>query len=523
MNGPRAIAVAAVIVITMGAGLRVLGLSTCEVWADEAWWANKLVEGQVGWIRPPGYMWLTRQIISLHNTEATLRMLSLVASLAQLPLFFLLMRRVVTPWVALAATFVLAVHPSAVGFAKEFKPYALESLLHTALLLLAVLYIARPRTLTLVALALVAMAAPPFSWSTVFLYPGLFLAVGWHALRERRRTDVVVAAGGVVATLAVLAMVFAMRLRDANPHPEYWGGAYGVFYLGDSVVEGLGWYLKKTAALLSFPGNLRFWWWSTPARANPVSLVLGVIGLAVIVVQARRRGPRALLFALPFAVFLAFNVAGQWPYGVFRTNLFALVYTLAFAAFGLDAFYGLARDRGGARARLFSGGIVVVTAVLLAQALPVRPSEFQCKGSGTMALNASVWRATRMLRDVIAADPAPRPVNRIAFDGQACSALTYYRTHHETARTDLQWMAQPNVDVRCSVGRDPGWHKLLDEMLAQNESFYVIVGKRSTSKHTRARMEQTCKQTKRKALPGTWIHWCGRGDEVAPVLVEAKQ
>ncbi len=506
------VAAAALVVIALGAFLRLRGMSSCELWADEAWWANKLVEGQVGWIRPPGYMWLTRVIISVHNTEVTLRALSMAAALLQLPLFFLLLRRVVQPWIAVAATFALAVHPAAVAFAKEFKPYALESCLHTALLLLAVSYLLRPRTITLVGLALLAAMSPPFSWSTVFLYPGLFLAVGWHALKEKRRVDVGVAVAGVVATLAALAVVFALRLRDADPHPAYWGHAYGVFYVGKSFLGHVWWTVRKTAHLLSFPGGLRLWWGMQP-RVEPFSIVLGLVGLGALLAGVRRGRPASLwplLFALPWGVFLVFNMAGQWPYGVFRTNLFMLVYALALAAFGLNAVDALVRRRRGS-----AGAVVVVTALVLAQAAPVQLEEFRCKGPGTLSRRASVLRAMRLVHGAVG---TPDHDVTIALDGQACSVLSYYRKYHATAKEELQAILQPPVELRCSVGRDPGWQKLLTDIMAGPDSFWVVDGKWSTARFTEARMTEGCARHIKRALPGTWIYWCGRGDDAVPVL-----
>lgn len=510
LSSPRLITTAAVVVIALGAFLRLWGMTTCEVWADEAWWANKLLEGQVGWIRPPGYMWLTKQIISLDNTEVTLRSLSMLAALVQLPLFFLLMRRLVSPWIAVAATFLLAVHPAAVAFAKEFKPYALESCLHTALILLAVRYVDAPRTRTLVAMGALAALSPPLSWSTVFLYPGLFLATGLHALRGRRMVDVGVAVAGVVATLAVLGVIFAMRLRDANPHPEYWGKAYGVFYLGDSVVDGLRWYAEKTANLMSLPGKLRLVWGFVPS-IEPTSLVLGIVGVVALLV---RRTPgatleRALLLALPWGVFVVFNIAGQWPYGVFRTNLFMLAYAIMLIAMGLHTVVALLQPRF-AKAPVVVGGIV---ALLLLQALPVKPDQFACKGPRTMASNASVLKATRLLQETVGTPPRP---TQIVFDGQACSALTYYRLNHSGTRDEVQAFFSPPVDVRCSVGRDPGYIKLLDEVMAGGGSFFAVLGKHSTAEITRARVVKECPRHGVRRLRGTYVYWCGRGDEPAP-------
>ena len=220
----RAILLGAAVIIGVGVLLRLLGQLTIEVWADEALWANKLLEGNVGWIRPPAYMAATKLLLAVRNDEVMLRSLSLLPSLVQLPLLFLLL-----PWAALVGVFLLAVHPTVVAMAKEFKPYALEASVHTALIAMALAYVQAPRTRLLVALVVVAAVAPPFAWSPVFIYPGVFLAVGFSAWQAGRRTDVMVAVGGVVATLLVLGGVFLARLKNADPHPEFWGTSYNVF------------------------------------------------------------------------------------------------------------------------------------------------------------------------------------------------------------------------------------------------------------------------------------------------------
>ena len=125
----RTLWAAAAVVVVFGVVLRLMGFFDLQLWLDEASWCKRLVDGHYGWIRPVGYMWITRQLVLFHNTEPMLRSLSYVAGIAQLPLLYLLVRRVVAvPAIAVGATFALAIHPIAVAMTKEFKPYALESM-----------------------------------------------------------------------------------------------------------------------------------------------------------------------------------------------------------------------------------------------------------------------------------------------------------------------------------------------------------------------------------------------------------
>jgi hypothetical protein len=514
---PRLPFVVAVAAMCLGAWLRVLGITTCELWADEAWWANKLIEGNPGWIRPPGYMWLTRQVLALGRDELTLRAVSLVAGIAQLPLAYVVLRRVVRPWLAVVGTLVIAVHPVLVAFSKEFKPYTLEGALHLAMAGLALAYVARPRTGLVVGLAAVAVASPSLSWSTVFAYPAAFLAVLGAAFVARRWRDLGLAGAAAAVTLAELAVIFALRLADKDPHPEYWGRAYGVFFLGDSVVDGFVWYATRTAELVSSVSSLRFVFGRPDLAFEPVALSLFVLGVvALLARRARRRSLQPLVLLLPWLIFVVFNVAGQWPYGLFRTNIFILAYAVVIATVGLDELLAVLQARAPRVERVLAA--VVVALALLA--LPVEPARFASKGRGTLTANSDVVRAVRLV-EAAASDAVAPPF--LAVDGQACSTLSFYRDHHTTLRGELATSSSSAATV-CSKGRDPGWRLLLDEVVAAGHSFFVVNAKRSTARHTAAVFAQRCLRWQRTAVGPTTVLWCGLGDgAVVPALAVLRE
>lgn len=530
-SAPFAI-VLVVVVVLLGAVLRLLGTFSLELWGDEALWANRLLEGDVGWIRPAGYMALTKALLSVHNSEPMLRLLSTLPAIAQLPLLWLLLRRLVAPAVATGATLLLAVHPVAVAMAKEFKPYALESFLHTALLLLAVQYIQRPRTRTLAGLVLVAALSPPLAWTPVFVFPGAFLAVGWVALRARRHRDVLLAVLGCIVTLAVLAFIFVARLQSANTNPDFWGGRYDVFFLEEGLVARLSWLVHKTNDLLLLTADLSF-----PAALRPVVAPLFAWAVALLAAAGVLSLPRsrsweqglggegrsrfgeqgvgallALVFVLPWGVLLLFNQLGQWPYGAFRTNMFALAYTVPFVAFGFDAVWRAlaARNRRAGQAVAASGVLALVCV------LPFSLDDFSRKGHTSVTEDAAVRQALSLVRAV--AGEAPAQKVRLLLDGQGGTVARYYLEHHPAARAQLRSWVDAHAEHSMSVGRDAGYQdtlqQTLEETSRQRRSLWIIVAKASSARHTARVLRSACVHAARKRLRGTDVFFCGHDDDV---------
>jgi hypothetical protein len=504
---------AALLALTVGTALRLIGSSSLEFWADEAWWASKIIEGNPGWIRPPGYTFLTQVIASVTSTEFSLRGPSVVAALLELPLLLWLLLRFTRPFVAVAALYVLALHPAAINFAKEFKPYALEALLHTALIAAATHYVARSSRRALLALVLTSIAAAPLSWSTVFLYPGVYLAVLVAAGRNRAWRDVAVAVVGAAVTLAVLGAVFYARLRTSNPHPEYWGDKYGVFYLGDSWLAHAQWLVLRTGELVSLPLQLRFAFGHLPA-IDPISVVLSVVGVAGTLQAARRGAPtRALTLVLPWLLFVLFNLVGAWPYGVFRTNHFALIYAILWCALGADALWTWWAPL---RTRIPAFGPVVVAVVVLGLALAF-PLNWERASRKARASRASVLRAVHLIQAV---HPSALRMP-IYFDGQGCSVMSYYRDHHDIMHAPVSLWFDDHALVRCSQGRDPGYRKMMAEVVDVDDGpYFVVNAKRSTTDHTAKLLPAHCARSARTRLLGTTVFWCGRDGDAVPVGFE---
>lgn len=125
------------LVIPLGAFLRIYGLGDKTVWLDEAfsiWIADHSLLELWQWLikidqHPPLYYTLLSFWQSFFgDLQGTVRLLSALFSITALPFFYGGARRLVDPWSALIATFILAIAPFHVNFAQEARMYSLLTL-----------------------------------------------------------------------------------------------------------------------------------------------------------------------------------------------------------------------------------------------------------------------------------------------------------------------------------------------------------------------------------------------------------
>lgn len=497
----RRLIVPVVAVVLLGTFLRVLGYfdSSLQLWFDEAIWARMLVDGTAAWIRPAGYMKLTGIIISIANTEPMLRSLSLVAGVAMVALAAAVFRRMTTSaGAALFGVFLIAIHPAAVSMSKEFKPYAVEAMMHVALILLTVRWLADHRRRDLVGFVIVAAGAPLFAWSVVFAYPGLFLLIGFDALRSRRVGDLALAAAGGVVALGVLLGIFFLRVANADAESDFWGQKYDVFYVGGNVVDGVRWALSKTFDVAGFPGRL------ATGMPEPLTswlddglpIVAAIVTLAAAAVLiARRRFTALTIWVSPWVLTGAFNAAGKWPYGVFRTNLFLLVYATGIIVQGLDEL-AASRAWSSSTRRGASGAVVAFSALVF----PWNLDHFRVKEERSMALNTSVRTA---IEQIAREAPAEGPVDLI-LDGHACGIFRYYtRLHRDTKDVLGPVFSSPRFRVVCGGFATPAWLTTVVDL--RSEVAYVLIAKPPFEPLTRAALTPLCTSMAETPLPGSTL------------------
>lgn len=504
---------AAVVVVVFGVWLRSRGLSTIGMWADEADWAIRAATGTDTFIRPAGYMALARWLTTLHNDEFTLRLPSFLAAALHLPVLWWVLRRTVQPAVAVLALWVFAVHPVAVGMAREFKPYAIEALLHTTLLALTLHALTSSKRWSTIAVAVLSPLAPLLSWSVVFAYPGVFLTSLWQRFRHRRLIDVAVLVVSALTTLGVLVALVVARVGNADRKADYWGRKYDVFFTGESVVDHAIWVVEKAAALGGQPGNLL---WPLPWTINVTSTIAAVgCVLGVLRLLQRRRFSLLLLLLLPPLTTLAFNLARQWPWGVFRTNFFLLPTVLVLAAIGVDTVLRAVTHRS----RRVADAAVLGAVVVVIACTPTEVSGLRNKGASSQTGQSDVRGALTLL----AATPTSPAQQPLVLDGHGCSLFNYYRDHHAETSTTLGPRLHERVVARCAHQGPKAWKQQLSALPAQ--PFWMLVAQRRLQNRTLPVLHAWCDLDVQKKLGTTLLVHCqpkprGAVEPVEPGAVE---
>ena len=346
----RFVAVLMVGSILLGLWFRARGFlfETPAFWLDESQWAMNLTTRSLGqnMIRPPAFILVSKALaVFIGPTETVLRALPWAAGVALTIFSPLLARRLYagsTPRLFFVAA--IALNPCAIDFSKEFKPYSIGLMLHSALILLALRYVEKRTMRALGWLLGTAVVGCLFTQDLVFAFPGLFGLLAWETFRLRRSHLAWVVGTAGVLVLLLLAQYFFLWRRLPKDGSEYWGNKYRVFYTGKGAISYFGWSLERFRDMTGLPGIRRNFWQEGGVSFEQrqelrtadrvIWLAFHLMGLMVI--AWRRRWREGLLIVPPLVVMWCFNALGLWPMGAFRTNVFSLSYLTAIAAMAFD-------------------------------------------------------------------------------------------------------------------------------------------------------------------------------------------
>jgi hypothetical protein len=341
-----------VIVVTMvGLGLRLTNywLRPPTLWQDEAYWAVKTLTTAAidAQIRPLGFMLLTQGALKLFGAAAQVfRILPFLGSIASMLLLpYVVTRLFRSGWCRVVAAALFATNPVLLEMAVEFKHYGAEVGVYMVLLAAALRHFERPTLGSLFGLLAAAWIGFFLSITLIFTYPVLFAFLGFQALRQRQLRRLGAIAATALVCLATITTIYFTTWRgiSANKAEQKWGTWYDVFYLENGLKTQYesrpAWTAAKYFELAGVPGVGREVWTSRRIREPTLSrlkqvdrVVWGALHVAGLVLLARRRRFFELgLLWSPLLLVTAFNLAGRWPAGAFRTNTFYVPYAIFIA------------------------------------------------------------------------------------------------------------------------------------------------------------------------------------------------
>jgi hypothetical protein len=267
-----------------------LGLYGIErsLWLDEAWVANSVNAPTLGgmfyypnWLQtsPPLFLLLARTLVSVFGlSTVVLRSTSLLLSLLAVAMMLAAARRAVSPPFAVLATAMLAFHPTVVEYFRSFKQYGGEVAATAAVLWAAVAYLQQPQRKQFCVLLGVVVAALTLSYPTVFLLPGLVVAL---------------AAGNRVRAIALAA-------------------------ISGPVLAALYWFLVRP----NYTPALRAYWMGDPETWLAPSMIAAIAFCAFILVRVTLKpDPVSIVLLTPCVLLFLTEVLGWYPASP-RTHLF---------------------------------------------------------------------------------------------------------------------------------------------------------------------------------------------------------
>lgn len=285
------------------------------MWGDEAMlavnfhdrtFAGLLRPLEYGQVAPPGFLWLELGAAKLLGfSEPVLRLVPFLAGVSAVLLFWRLARRLLDRRSALLSLAVLAASFYPTRYAAEVKPYSLDFLLATVILLAAWAVHAKPEARgRWIGLAVIGAAAAWLSYPSIFVSAG---ACGWLLLggfrAPSRRAWPAVAAGLVIlASFAAMYLVAGAGQRAGAP-ASYWEAGFPPVARPWALPL---WALDvHTGMMLAYPNGGH-------SGGSAVSFLLAAAGGAVLW-RTRRATLGLLLSPLPF-MFVAAALE-KYPYG----------------------------------------------------------------------------------------------------------------------------------------------------------------------------------------------------------------
>lgn len=209
-----------------------------SLWLDEALLASNLVERDYAGLleplageqaAPPAFLITAKASANWWGgSEAAFRLPSLLASLAALVAFLMLVRRSLSQRAGALAIALFALLPGLILYGAELKPYAGDAFFAVLLLLLFERARERSRASGWVPLAIVGMLAPWFSFSSVFVLAGagvVFAIASWKQERLPRWILGAVAALWL-GSFTALWSLSASEVASEEAFAEYWQNAF---------------------------------------------------------------------------------------------------------------------------------------------------------------------------------------------------------------------------------------------------------------------------------------------------------
>ena len=323
--------------ILLGAILRLRQyLTGRSLWADEAMLALNIVNRSLLQFfqpldydqgAPVGFLWIEKIVnLLLGRSEYALRLFPLLAGMASLWLFYLLLKRMTKGPGLLTALALFALNPRLVYYSSEVKQYIVDVLISISLMLLSFhLLDARPQKRDFLLLAVFGVIALWFSHPALFVLAGIGMSLAIVYLHRREYfnlTHMLIAGVLWLLTIGFLYVFVLQSLRQDAYIQEYWQGAFLPFppwndlgWFPLSIWENIGVQFGIPYATYFVFGMLLVGWAILWKRNQNYAMILGFIFVLTLIASALKLYPvyeRMILFLIPLGLLLIGITVEAW-------------------------------------------------------------------------------------------------------------------------------------------------------------------------------------------------------------------
>jgi hypothetical protein len=315
-------------------------------------------------VAPPGFLWISKGVLSLSRTDRAARLLPFLCGLTAIFLCYRLARNVLDSTGALLATAVFAASHATIVYSTRAKPYEVDVLISAAILVGVTGWLRHPgRRWPVICLALLGPAAFWLSYPSTFVLAGGAIVMFAYGVTHRRRLSR--GFWGAWSLLALCGLAGGALLYRF--HLSRCLGAESTQYLQAFWARAFPppWHeplALSTWLVTTHTGRMYAYPFGEKNFGSVIPFVLCVMGM----VRLHRRGKDWLLAALlaPQAVLFAAAALRLYPYGGHpRVSLFLAPSLCVLIGAGILQVARALRPRG--RAAFLS----IVTVILLAMPL----------------------------------------------------------------------------------------------------------------------------------------------------------
>lgn len=468
-----------VAIVGLGVILRLKGVATLSLWLDETLVDNALSSG--GGVakyfrhpmvqRPLLYLMLSEGLLAIRNTELFARLTSLLPSILALLLIGPLSLRIFkNRAVVILSVFLLAVNPYLINAAKEFKPYALEHFLTLLMLFFVLCWQQEREKRYLYAYCVTALFAPLLGNPFLFVIPSFSLLM-LTTLPTSPSTSLKWSV--LAATLAGMGWYvglyfLVLRHLDTSHVTTFEENLYP----GGGIWQGITWVSHHLWTMLAtfVPGRNFLGYDSMVTAVTTVLSGAGLLFFGVRVVLKREWSWLPLLL-LPILLSAVVSILFQWPFGVARTNIYAISLLIFLTLIGIEYFLGAFNNKPLHYA---------IVSLLCLMMFPYHPNFYDYKQDYYWTPSEEfVPAVTALINSYNSTNPPPpaagiQPKPLLVLNYSAESQFTYYTKHHSTlaARYRSFFSAFDIKFIQSRDGNEVG--KFIAQELTRNESVYFL-------------------------------------------------